>query len=236
MKLAIMQPYFFPYLGYFSLIKSSDYWIVFDTVQFIRHGWIERNRIMNSDGEWQYIKVPLVKKSRGTSIQEMDIRIHEDWKKKIYSQLSCYKNKAKYYNQVIDFLKDAFSENFDSIVEQNTHLLKKTCEFLSIDFNYEIFSYKEYNFENKIKKPGDWALEISKLYRATEYINPENGRSIFESEKFEKNNLKLSFIENTLLPYKQFNKNFIPGLSIIDVMMFNDKNEVNTLIDSYIFK
>ena len=83
---------------------------------------------------------------------------------------------------------DAFSENFDSIVEQNTHLLKKTCEFLSIDFNYEIFSDKEYNFENKIQKPGDWALEISKLYGATEYINPENGRIIFESEKFEKNN------------------------------------------------
>ena len=88
-----MQPYFFPYLGYFSLIKATNNWIVIDSVQFIRHGWIERNRIFNPQSDWQYIKVPLVKHSRNTLIKNIKIRKEENWKQKIFAQLMCYKKK-----------------------------------------------------------------------------------------------------------------------------------------------
>ena len=74
-RLGIMQPYFFPYLGYFDLINRTDRWIVFDTAQYIRHGWVNRNRILHSDSEWQYILVPLKKHSRKAAIKDIAVTI-----------------------------------------------------------------------------------------------------------------------------------------------------------------
>jgi hypothetical protein len=117
-----MQPYFFPYLGYFSLIQNTDKWIVFDEVQFIRHGWIERNRILKPGDGWQYISVPLEKHSRETLIKEIKIRNSEDWKGKILRQLEHYKKIAPYYSDVIEFLNIVFKIETTNIVKLNTHL------------------------------------------------------------------------------------------------------------------
>ena len=98
MKLAIMQPYFMPYIGYISLIKNTDQFILFDTVQFIRHGWIERNRILKPNEGWQYIQVPLIKDNgRDTVIKNVRINNAENWKSKIIAQLQHYKKKAPNY-------------------------------------------------------------------------------------------------------------------------------------------
>ena len=94
MKIAIMQPYFMPYIGYFSLIKHSDQFILFDTPQFIRHGWIERNRILKPNGEPLYIKVPLKKSPRETKINKLVINNSENWQNKIIAQLVPYKKKS----------------------------------------------------------------------------------------------------------------------------------------------
>ena len=91
MKVAIMQPYFFPYLGYFGLINHTEKFILFDTVQFIRHGWIERNRILKPMEDWQYIAVPLKKHSQKTLIKDIEINNSIDWKNKIFAQLTHYK-------------------------------------------------------------------------------------------------------------------------------------------------
>ena len=97
MKLGIMQPYFFPYIGYFSLIKHTDDFILLDTVQFIRHGWIERNRILKPSDGWQYIMVPLKKHSRETLIKNIEINNEQQWKEKILAQLQHYKKQAPYF-------------------------------------------------------------------------------------------------------------------------------------------
>ena len=101
MKLAIMQPYFSPYLGYFSLIKHTDNFILLDTVQFIRHGWIERNRILKPGWDtWQYIKVPLEKHSKNSIIKDIRIKTNQDWKRKLISQLVHYKKRAPFYQNM----------------------------------------------------------------------------------------------------------------------------------------
>ncbi len=104
MKVGIMQPYFFSYLGYFSLIKHSDRFILLDTVQFIRHGWIERNRVLKQNEGWFYIQVPLFKSERGTLIKDIRINNNINWKNKILSQLQIYKKIAPNYFQVIKLL------------------------------------------------------------------------------------------------------------------------------------
>jgi hypothetical protein len=230
MRLAIMQPYFFPYLGYFSLIENTDKWVVLDDVQFIRHGWIERNRILKPFDGWQYINVPLEKHSRETSIKEIRIRNSEDWKDRIFRQLEHYKKIAPYYSKVIEFLKETFDLPYTSITKQNTHLLSTTCEYLGITFNYQIFS--EMNLDiDKVNGPGDWALNISKAMNASEYINPYDGIKLFNTEEFKSAGIKLKFLKNKLTDYSQGNRTFERGLSIIDVMMFNSLADIHLLLD-----
>lgn len=231
MKLGIMQPYFFPYIGYFSLIKHTDKWIILDEVQYIRHGWIERNRILKPNDGWQYIKVPLEKHSRDTKIKDIKIRNNEDWKNKILRQLEHYK-KAPYYFQTIELIKKIFVFETDSIVKLNVEIMKTICNYLSIDFNVEIFSTMDIEVK-PVNHPGEWALNISKSLNASEYANPIGGKEIFINEEFEKAGIDIVFLENNLSPYNQLREGFEPGLSIIDVIMFNDINEINTMIDDF---
>ncbi|MEI6749280.1 MAG: WbqC family protein [Bacteroidota bacterium] len=177
MKLAIMQPYFFPYLGYFSSILNSDQFILLDDVQFIRHGWIERNRILKPNEGWQYLSVPLEKHAREILIKDIRIRKIEDWKGKIFRQLEHYRNLAPYYSEVLAFLNNVFNKEFDSIVKLNAQLLFESCNYLGIEFNYQIFSEMELEIL-PINGPGDWALNISIAMNASEYINPIGGASV----------------------------------------------------------
>jgi hypothetical protein len=232
MKLGIMQPYFFPYIGYFSLIAHTDQWVILDDVQFIRHGWIERNRVLNSSSEWQYIKVPLVKHSRETLIKDIQIRNSENWKEMILAQLTCYKRKAPYYHKVIDFLKESFLFNTESITHLNAHLLEKTCQYIGIKFNYSIFSESGIEIE-EINDAGDWAFNIAKSLKANTYVNPINGQSLFDINKFRKANINLCFLKSNLKPYNQRIGKFEPGLSIIDVMMFNNQDEIIDILNDY---
>src|SRR5215203_3248284 len=156
MRLGIMQPYFLPYLGYYSLIKHSDKWIVFDVVQFIRHGWIERNRILKPGEGWQYIAVPLQKHSRDTLIKDIQIRNGEDWQSKIIRQLDQYKKKAPYYKQAVEVIRDALSIQTESIVQLNVHILKVTCQYLGIPFETNIFSEMGLEIE-PVNHAGEWA-------------------------------------------------------------------------------
>lgn len=231
MKIGIMQPYFFPYIGYFSLINSTDFWVVFDTPQFIRHGWIERNRILKPGGADQYIKVPLIKASRNTSIQDMRINNTSSWEEKIYAQLTLYKKKAPFYKGVLDLLKEVLSYQGDSIVELNINGLKAVCKYLNIPFNYSIYSHLDLDIQ--VDSPDEWALEIAKHYKATTYINPENGMSFFDSQKYKDANVELLFQKMRLCEYKQIEGTFIPGLSIIDVMMFNSPAEIKTMLTNF---
>ena len=227
-----MQPYLFPYLGYYALIKNTDKWIVFDEVQFIRHGWIERNRILKPNDGWQYISVPLEKHSRDTLIKDVKIKFSEDWKEKIIRQLDHYKKKAPYYKQVIDFLKNTFLFHTDSISLFNTHLLKESCNYIGISFSYEIYSEMNINI-NPINSAGDWALNISKELGASCYINPPGGIELFEKGKFEKAGIDLKFLKINFEEYKQYKSIFESGLSIIDVMMFNSPEEIRQMLNKF---
>jgi hypothetical protein len=235
MKLAIMQPYFFPYLGYFALIKHSDNFIVFDGSQFIRHGWIERNRIIRQQGGTQYIKVPLMNKSRSTLIKDVLINNNENWKEKIIAQLTIYKKIAPYYRETLELINHCFENDFSKITYLNTFLLKEICEYLQISFHYTIFS--EMNLELKpVAAPDEWALNISLALNADTYINAPGGKSFFNREKYKHHNIDLKFLEINVRKYKQLNsESFEPNLSIVDVMMFKTPNEINDMLNDINF-
>lgn len=225
-----MQPYFFPYVGYYSLIKHSDKFIIFDTVQFIRHGWIERNRILKPVEGWQYIQVPLVKHGRETMINQVEIRNAEPWRDKIKAQLQHYKKRAPFYNQCMDVIDDCFSLQTDSIVNLNYHILRSTCKYLDIKFDCEIFSEMGLVID-EANEADEWALNISRALKADEYINPPGGIEFFNKDKYSNHNIKLTFMGNNMQTYSQRRQLFEGGLSMIDLLMFNDQATINTMID-----
>jgi hypothetical protein len=233
MKLAIMQPYFFPYLGYLSLIKHTEMFILFDSVQFIRHGWIERNRILKPNDGWQYIKVPLQKYSRDTLIKDIKINNTTKWGEKNLAQIQHYKKTAPFYLETIELLQSIFNNKYDDIVNLNMNALVAVLKYLQIDRPIKVYSKMNISID-KVKAPDEWALNICKaLVNIDEYWNPIGGRNFFDRKKYSQANINLKFHTVNISKYKQKSNIFTPNLSIIDVMMFNSKEVINKMLDNY---
>lgn len=232
MRLGIMQPYFFPYIGYFSLIKHVDQFVLLDNVQFIRHGWIERNRILKPSGGWQYISVPLKKHAQTTLIKDIVINNEVDWKQKILAQLVHYK-KAPYYRTVMQLLKDVFQKEYDTITELNLETIRAVTHFLNIETPIDVFRKMDIKIET-VTSADEWALNICKaIPEASEYWNSPGGMTFFDSAKYKENGIELKFERVNITEYMQNKSPFEPGLSILDVMMFNSPEEINRMLDDY---
>jgi hypothetical protein len=233
MKVGIMQPYFFPYLGYFALIDSVDLFILLDEVQFIRHGWIERNRTLKPSSGWQYIKCPLVKHPRETIIKNIRIRENEPWKEKINAQLVHYKKYAPNYYETKNLLDSIFDLDTIDLTIFNQHALTKICSYLDIRTPIEVFS----SLQLEIKTPytaDDWALNICKaIGQVKTYINPIGGAAIFDKSKYLKEGIQLKFLEWYPTKYSQKRSDFENSLSIIDVLMFNSVKETRKMVENY---
>lgn len=233
MTLAINQPYFFPYVGYFSLIMHSDKFIVFDTPQYVRHGWINRNRILKPDGQdWQYITVPLKKHARECSIMNIEVR-DDSWKDKLLGQLQHYKKKGRYYPEVQKFLYGALSFDSCRINEINVHLLKAVCDFLEIEFDFELYSRMNL-VHDEPSDAWEWSLLISEAAGADVYVNLPGKAASFDKEKFLSKNIDLGFIQADLGNYRnQRPEVFYPGLSILDVLIYKGRVETKKIIANY---
>lgn len=232
-KVAIMQPYFFPYIGYFSLIKHTDEFMIFDSVQFIRHGWIERNRILKQGGGWLYVKVPLKKFDQKTFIQDVEIDNSQDWKAKILAQLQVYKKVAPFYNQTKALVDDIFKDDYTNIVTLNKVIMEKICSYIGFHPNITVYSELDLEIEPP-QAPDEWALNICKaLSDVGEYWNQPGGASFFDKSKYDAANLDLKFIHVSLEQYDQKNEAFEPGLSILDVLMFNSPEKINEMLDNF---
>ena len=236
MKVAIMQPYFLPYMGYISLIKQSDLFILLDTVQWIRHGWIERNRIVKPSEGWLYVKVPLIKTSSTALIKDVFIDNSLPWKRKILAQVEPYKKVAPHYYKVHDLLQSVFLEEYTSIVHLNKRILEAICSYLG--FRREVLVFSEMNQEIELPKASDeWALNICNALKKDRnkihYINPIGGMEFFDPSKFTAQTIDISFQKMHLKSYDQRRSVFEPAMSILDVLMFNTVEQIHVLLDQF---
>jgi len=232
MKVAIMQPYFFPYIGYWQLIHAADRFVLFDDAQYMRHGWVNRNRILKPGGSWQYILVPLKKHEVTDSIKNVEAHPEKKWKELIIAQLAHYKKNARYFDEANELVREIlFSNNEKSIAAINFAIIKKLSAYL--DLNKEIIQSSEQNFDYAdVGDAGEWSLRISEQMGASEYINPAAGAELFDREKFSSSNIGLSFLKPQEIIYSQRGV-FEPSLSIIDVLMFNGMEGTKKLLERY---
>lgn len=229
MKLGIMQPYFFPYIGYFQLIQAVDRFILFDDVQYIRHGWINRNRMLKPGEGVQYIVAPLQKHHQKEEIKSIRLQEGEDWKSKLLRQLHHYKKPAKHYTQTMALLEACMAVTEVNITRFNAKCLQLVHEHLGLSFTIEISSEMNFDYSN-VNDAGEWALRIAEQTKASEYINPAGGSELFDAAKFNRVAIKLSFISPNIVPYDQRRGTFEPALSIIDVLMFNGVDATRKMI------
>jgi hypothetical protein len=234
--LGIMQPYFFPYLGYFSLIHAVDEFILFDDVQYERKSWMSRNRLLNIEkNEPFYIRPGYKKPPYQANLTTVYLEEDEGWKNKLMDQFHGYKNKADYYEETKAILEDILSKNFEKLVELNTESIKYIASALGL--KAKITKYSDYGFWFEEKPTAaTWSLKIAEARDATHYVNSPGGESFIKPEGFTEAGIKLGFIQPNLVEYDQKAQDFHPGLSVIDVLAFNGVESTKEMLKAYTIK
>ncbi len=232
MKLGIMQPYFFPYIGYWQLMNAVDKYVIYDDVNYIKGGWINRNRIL-VNRQPKYFNVPMIGASPYKLINEIEVNNDPRIIAKNLRVIENSYKKAPYYQEayfVIDKILNCTEKNLASYLINSLQII---CSYLDIKTEVVVSSSLK---KDCSLKGQDKVISICKLLGATEYYNAIGGRELYFFSTFEKEKIKLKFLETNKIVYEQFNNNFYPNLSIIDVMMFNDKETVKKMLGEYQLK
>lgn len=224
-----MQPYFFPYIGYFQLINAVDKFIILDDVNYIKKGWINRNRILLNGKDYLFT-IPCEKISQNKLINEVEVIKDEKAVNKFLKTINNAYSKAPYFSEVFELVEGVFKFDKVLISELAYGSITSVLNFLGIEKNI-VFSSK--NYSNSEFKKADRLIDICKMNNADIFINSSGGKELYDKVEFNKNGIKIYFIKNIITPYNQFENNFIPGLSIIDVLMFNTKDEIKEMLNQY---
>lgn len=229
MKLAIMQPYFFPYIGYFQLIAAVDKFVFYDDVNFIKNGWVNRNRIL-INGQASYFTLQLKDVSSFKLIHEINFT---DNRKKLLKSVAMSYAKAPYFNQVHELIERCLCVDAEKVASIAMNSVIEVSNYLNIQTSFEVSSEK-YSDTRGLERAMR-LVEICKRNEARDYINAIGGENLYNKDFFNEHNTRLSFIKPKEVVYKQFQNVFVPWLSIIDVLMFNSVGEVRTMLDNYEF-
>jgi hypothetical protein len=221
-----MQPYFFPYIGYFQLVDASDIFVSYDEVNFIKQGWINRNYVLSKPFGKQLITVPLVKASSFKSIRDIQVNTDQKWKSKLLKTLEFTYNKAPFYEPSLKLIKDVIEPSCENIGDLAFRSIQKVSSYIGLKTAFQVSSSISKESNDRTGR----LLEICEHLNANEYINPLNGSELYSKEDFGNKSIELHFLKPNILPYKQFESQFIPSLSLIDVLMFNSPSEVRKLL------
>lgn len=226
MTLVIMQPYFFPYIGYWQLIKAANTFVIYDDVNFIKQGYINRNTILFKDNKQQFT-LELSKASSFKLINQIELKNN---KNKLLTTIKQNYCKAPFFNTVIVIIEEILTNNEKNLAKFIGYSLKKISDYLEIRTNF-IYS-SDIKKDNNLKAQ-DKVIDICKKLNAEKYINSIGGQNLYSKEIFKTNNIELNFLKTEIIEYNQLINNFIPYLSIIDILMFNKKNDIKIMLDSY---
>jgi hypothetical protein len=226
MKLAIMQPYLFPYLGYFQLIRAADAFVVYDDVNYIKGGWINRNKI-NNQGKTQLITLEIIGGSPNKLINQILVGNNQV---KFLKSLKQNYSKAPEFSSVFPLLEEILMQQERNLASFLYYGLQRIGDYLDLHPQWRMASSLH---KNNALRGQEKVLAICEELKATHYINLPGGEALYDRECFSKRGIHLSFIHPRPVNYNQFAREFVPNLSIIDVMMFNDKEACSRLLHDY---
>lgn len=226
MKLGIMQPYFMPYIGYWQLMAAVDTYVVYDDVNYIKGGWVARNNIL-LNGQKHMFTITL----NGASPNKLfnEITIKDDFKKFFRLIESAYR-KAPYYAEVSALLNKIYNYGDKSLGAFMMNSFQVVLDYLEIDTKLILSSTIE---KDNSLRGKDKVKHICHLLGADTYYNAIGGQELYDKNDFRADGIDLQFVQTNLTPYAQLGNEFVPGLSMIDVLMFNTPTEVKQLLTNY---
>jgi hypothetical protein len=225
-----MQPYFFPYIGYFQLINAVDEFVIYDNIEFTKKGWINRNRIL-VNGKDEFITLPLKKDSDYLNVNQRFLS--DTWsldKKKILNKIVESYRKAPQFDQVYPLVEKCFNLDETNLFSFIYNSINQILQYLSISTKISISSKININHDLKSEEK---VIAICKAQNALSYINPIGGISLYDKNSFEANGIKLHFHKTNDFIYTQFKNDFVPWLSILDILMFNTNEEISANLNNF---
>jgi hypothetical protein len=220
------QPYLFPYIGYWQLMNVSDIFVISDSMQYIKRGYINRNNILIHNNRHLFtLEVTGVHAT--TPINE--VKVGRNSPQIIKSILHAYR-KAPYFEEIYPMLEEILLNDEKNLAKYVGYSIERIVQYLDIDT--KIIYLSDLQGETSLKGE-DRVIDMCKRLNSDHYINAIGGQKLYTKENFLKERIKLNFIKTGDIEYKQFNNEFVPNLSIIDVMMFNSKEEIKEMLNKY---
>lgn len=227
-SIAIMQPYFIPYIVYFQLIARVDKFVVFDDVNYIPRGWVNRNNIL-LNGSPHKLVIPVSGASQNTKICDMSLSGDPKWREKVFSTLMHAYKRSKYYQDTIDLLRGILFFRSDSLSDFLVHSLRALLDYLAISTEIVQTSRSYCNSELRgVRRIHDICIKEA----VVEYLNLPGGESLYDRDEFEKNGINLKFIQPRFDEYTQLSTQFIPALSIVDVIFNCGRFEAQKMVQN----
>ena len=221
MRLAIMQPYFFPYIGYFQLIAAVDLFIVYDNIKYTKKGWINRNRMLQN-GEDAVFSLPLKKDSDYLNV--CDREVAPDFNRdKLLNQFKTAYRRAPHFAETFPLLEQIIRYGDPNLFRYLHQSITRICDHLRI--TTEIRPSSAIQIDHSLKNQAK-VVALSRAVGATTYVNAIGGAALYSKEAFAEHGIELKFLQSTPFDYQQFGNPFVPWLSIVDVMMFNSKVQI----------
>ena len=224
-----MQPYFFPYIGYFQLLSMVDKYVVYDNAFFSNNKWGFRNEIL-INGAPGFFRVKTMKASQSKRFNEIKISEDAESKKNNIRTLECAYAKAPHFPEVMPILEKFLMEEYDNLSEYNVASNRLICNYLGI--KTEILLFSELDCSRDLKRQYR-IFDVCRILGGNEYINAIGGMELYDFEEFRQNGIELAFLKSDDIKYPQFGGKFVPSLSIIDVMMFNSVPEIQDMLKRY---
>lgn len=230
-KTAIMQPYIFPYIGYWQLINAVDTFVLLDDVNFIMRGWINRNYLL-LNGQSHLFSIPLEKPSQNKLINETKLCFDNKTKETLLKTIALAYKKAPQFYHVYPIIEEIFSNPETDLTKFILNSFEKITQYLDIKTEFLLSSQIEK--DNSLKSE-ERIIEICKKLNTKTYINLPGGKELYHDEKFKNAGMNLTFIQpnQANIVYPQFKNDFIANLSFLDIIMFNDKEKVKKFLEDY---
>ena len=233
MKIAIMQPYFCAYIGYYQLIRSVDKFVICDNMQYTRKGWFNRNRIL-IHGTAKTFTIPLKKDSDYLNANQRFLANNSLSEKiKILRRIKSVYKRAPFFSQNYPIVRRIFANELDNLFDFIYFSVIELCR--NLDIRTEIITCSSLAIDHSLKAQTK-VLEICKHLNADIYINSIGGKELYDKNVFIKEGIELKFIKPRNIQYSQFNHEFVPWLSIIDLLMFNSLEQIKGYLNEYDFE
>ena len=225
-----MQPYFMPYIGYFQLLNKVDQFIIYDNIEYTKKGWINRNMIL-TNGKSKTITLPIKKDSDFLNIR--DRYLADSWSKDKTKMLNLLKEsyrKAPEFKNIFPLLEFCINYENRNLFEFIFHSIKAICEYLNL--KTQILISSSISINDKLQSQ-EKVLAICQKVGADKYINNIGGINLYNKDIFSDKGVNLKFMKSIEINYQQYHRQFIPNLSIIDVLMFNSKKNIELFLNNY---